>query len=236
MRNIFFAFALALLFFSASVFSQSPPINDDFQIWNDTSVVFPLLKSKDKKGKEFDRLTFSINGTLRLGRNASRLVDKRIGFGLSYRLNKYLTFAPDYLYRSGLSVRNINQYEHRVRFAVTPENKWKRFSLADRNQIEYRIRNSRDDTVFYRNRLRFDYPIKKNAKEIFDPFVSDEIFYDFSEKKLTRDQLFAGINKKFNKNFAAEFYYLFLRDRSSPKTINGIGINFKFKLSEFNFR
>jgi len=235
MKNIFFAFFLTSLFFSVSVFSQTVPINDDFQIWNETSIAFPILKAKDKKGKEFDRLTFLINGTLRFGRNASRPVDERIGFGLSYRFNKYLSFAPDYLYRAVQPYQGVSQFEHRVRFALTPENKWKRFSLVNRSQIEFRIRHFQKDSVRYKNRLRFDYPVKRNEKEVFTPFASNEIFYDFSVKKLSRDQFFAGIGKSFNSKFSAEFYYLFVKDRSFPKTVNGFGINFRFKSNLFLF-
>lgn len=222
---------LAIFLCSISAFSQIVPLESDIQIWNDTSVSFPLIKSKDKKGKEFEKLSFSINGTLRFGRNVSRPVDERIGVGFNYRINKYFSLAPDILYRATQPFKGRRDYESRVRFAVVLENKWKKFSLANRNQIEYRLRNSRQDTVRYRNRLRFDYPLLKAEKEFFTPFASDEIFYDFQTKAWTRNQLFVGIGKKFNNNFSTDIYYIFVKDRSFPKTINGIGINLKFKAS-----
>jgi len=233
MKNIFSVFTLIFLVFSASAASQIPTPSNDFQIWNEISVAFPIIKAKDKNNKEFDRLTFSLNGVLRFGDKISRLVDKRIGFGFGYRLNKYISFAPDYLYRGNKPSRGVKQYEHRLRFALALENKWRRFSLIDRNQIEYRIRHSRKDSVRYKNRLRFEYPLKKSKKEIFTPFVSNEPFYDFSEKKLTRNELFAGINKKFNNGFSADFYYLFVKDRGFPKIVNGVGINLRFKSNWF---
>jgi len=220
----------AIFLCSASAFSQTVPLDSDIQIWNDTSVSFPLIKSKDKKGKEFDRLSLSINGILRFGRNVSRPVDERIGVGFSYRINRYFSLTPDVFYRSAQPFKGRRDYESRFRFAVVLENKWKTFSLADRNQIEYRLRNSRQDTVRYRNRLRFDYPLIKAKKELFTPFVSDEIFYDFQARAWTRNQFFVGIGKKFNNNFSTEIYYLLAKDRSSPKTINGIGVSLKFKV------
>ena len=231
-----FGIIFAILFFSASSFPQTAPVEEDFQLWSDASITIPLLKAKDEKGKEFDRLTFSLIGTWRPGRNFSRVVDKRIDLSFTYRFNKHLTFTPDYLYRSSLSARNAKQYEHRVRFALTPEKKWERFGLSDRNQIEYRIRNSRDDTVFYRNRLRFDYFIKKNKKELFTPFISNEIHYDIPAKEFVRNQFFAGVSKKFSKTFATELYYIYINDDGFPKTIKGIGISLKFRLNEFKFR
>lgn len=224
------------MFFSVVSLSQTQPIEEDFQLWGDTSLTIPLLKSKDKKGKEFDRLTFSLIGTWRPGRNFSRVVDKRIDFSFTYRFNKHLTFTPDYLYRSSLSGRNVKQYEHRVRFALTPEKKWEKFGLSDRNQIEYRIRNSREDTVYYRNRLRFDYFIKKDKKTFLTPFISNEIHYDIPAKEWVRNQFFAGVNKNFNKNFATEIYYIYIKDDGFPKTIKGIGVSLKFRINEFKFK
>lgn len=215
---------------SASAFSQTVPINSDIQIWNDTSVSFALTKSKDKKGKEFERFSFSINSILRFGSNVSRPVDERIGVGFNYRINKYLSLAPDILYRAAQPLKGRRDYETRFRFAVVLENKWKNFAITDRNQIEYRLRNSRPDSVRYKNRLRFNYPLIKAKKEIFTPFVSDEPYYDFQVRAWTRNEFFVGGGKKFNNNFSSDIYYLFVKDRSFPKTINGIGVSLKFKV------
>lgn len=229
MKNIFFAVSLTTLFFSVSIFPQTAPSTNDFQIWHETSVVFPLVKARNKKDKEFDRLTFFLSGVLRFSSNSSGFFDERIDFGFSYRLNKYLSFTPEYLYRGIQLTHSNHQFEHQIRFAVAPENRWKKVALIDRNQIEYRIRHSRPDSVRYRNRLRFEYSILKNKKGFFTPFVSTEPFYDFSVKKFARNELFAGINKKFSKTFAADFFYLFVKDINSPKTINGFGINLRFR-------
>lgn len=228
-------FSILILFVLAFIlppdnFAQTVPIERDINIWSEASVTFPLIKSKYKDGKEFDRLTFSINGTLRFGRNVSRPTDERIGFGFTYRLNKNISFTPDYFYRGYQPFRGRNDFESRVRFAVTLENKWKNFSISDRNLIEYRIRNSRPNSFRYTNRLRFNYPILKNNKEVITPFVSTEPFYDFQINKWTRNQFFAGFSKKFNKNFAADFFYLLVNDRNNPKIINGFGVNLKFRI------
>lgn len=230
MKNLILPAFVFIFIFSTIVFAQTTTDNSDFQFWNETSVSIPLKKSTDKKGKEFERMAVSINGTLRFGRNVSRPVDERIGIGFSYRLNKYISFAPDALYRGSQPIKNRRDYESRFRFAVILENKWKYFSLNDRNQIEYRLRNSRQDSVRYKNRLRLNVPVIKNKKEIFAPFVSDEPYYDFQAHKFTRNELFAGIGKKINKNFSADIFYLFVKDVSLPKTINGIGLNLRFKV------
>jgi len=221
---------LAFFFLSTTTFSQTTPIRSDFQIWNDTSITIPLKKSTDGNGKAFDRLTFSVNGTLRFGRDASRPVDERIGVSFNYRLNKYVSLSPETLYRGYQPFKGSKSFESQLRFSVILNKNWKRFSLNDRNQIEYRLRNSAKNSVRYKNRLRLNVPINRNGKEIFTPFVSDEPYYDFQAKTWTRNELFAGFGKKFNKSFSADFFYLFVKDKGFPKTVNGIGVSFKFRI------
>ncbi|HMS40131.1 MAG TPA: DUF2490 domain-containing protein [Pyrinomonadaceae bacterium] len=223
--SLFFAFFV----FSLSNFAQSVP-REDVQIRSDASLTFPLIKKTDKDDKEFDRLTFTLTGNFRFFDNASRLGDKRIAASFIYCLNNNVSFIPEYFYRASQPVRGRREFENRVRFSAVFENKWKRFSISDRNMIEYRIRNSRPNSFRYRNRLRFNYPILKKQKEIITPFVSTEPFYDFSVEKFSHNELFAGFSKKFNKNLTAEFYYLLVNDRSNPKIVNGFGMSFKFRI------
>ncbi|HEX8247250.1 MAG TPA: DUF2490 domain-containing protein [Pyrinomonadaceae bacterium] len=218
-----------MIFGSISAAAQMPP-ESDFQFWNETQVAVPLVKSKDKNGKDFERVTLFLSETLRFGRNYTRFVDERIGFGFDFKINKYLTLTPSYLYRAAQPYRNRKEFENRFRFAASLENKWTKFSARDRNLIEYRMRNSRADSTRYRNKLQFNFPFHKNKKEIFAPFVADEIFYDFRDKAWTRNELTLGISRKFTPAFAADFFYLNQRNRGNVlKNINAFGINLKFK-------
>lgn len=226
-KLLFFSFFLLAANFSG--FAQTVP-EEDVNIRTDVGLVFPIIKSTDKEGKEFDRLTFTLTGTFRFYDNASRFADKRIGASFTYRLNKNVSFIPEYFYRANQPVRGTKEYESRVRFAAVFENKWKNVSISDRNMIEYRMRNARENSFRYRNRLRFNYEIQKKGKEIITPFVSTEPFYDFSIKKFSQNEFFAGFSKKFNQNVSADFYYILVNSRSNPKTINGFGVNFKFRI------
>lgn len=225
--KLFFLTAL----FSFAAFSQTAPPESDFQFWNETQLQIPLVKTKDNKGKEVEKITLFINGTLRVGENYKRFVDERIGFGFDFKINKYLTLTPSYLYRAEQPFGNRKAYESRFRFAGTLENKWSRFSLKDRNLVEYRMRNSRSDSVRYRNKLQINVPVVKNKKELFTPFIADEVFYDFQLKKWARNEVSAGISKKFTPNFSADFYYLYRRDSPAVwKNVHALGINLKFKI------
>lgn len=230
MKYLLFAFTAAAFFFSTNIYAQTVPIERDFNFWNEFSITVPLKKEKDKEGKTFDRWTFALNGSLRLGRNVSRPVDERIGFSFSYRVNKFVSLSPGYLHRGYQPYKGRNDLESRYSFAVNVGNKWKKFSLNNRSQLEYRARNSRQDSAFFKNQLRFNYPLIKNKKEILTLFISTEPYYEFREKKIVRNELFAGFNKTFNKHFNADFFYLLGNDRSNPKTVNGIGVNLKFRI------
>ncbi|HEX8736730.1 MAG TPA: DUF2490 domain-containing protein [Pyrinomonadaceae bacterium] len=219
-----------IIFGSLSAFSQTTPPESDFQFWNETQVAIPIVKSEDKNKKEFDRVSLFFSGTLRFGRNYTQFIDERIGFGFDFKVNKYLTLTPSYLYRAAQPYENRKEFESRFRFAATLENKWTRFSVRDRNLVEYRLRNSRADSVRYRNKLQFNFPVHKDKKEILAPFVADEIFYDFHEEAWTRNELTLGISKKFSPALTADFFYLYQRNRGNVlRVVNALGVNLKFK-------
>ncbi|CAN5200580.1 hypothetical protein BH20ACI1_BH20ACI1_21590 [soil metagenome] len=210
-----------IILIAISVKAQSAPERDT-QFWNETTVSIPIKNTGDK-------LSVFVSGTLRFGQNIRHFVDERIGAGFEYKFNKNISYSSSYLYRAGQPFKNRKEYEHRVRFDLSLENKWKNFSLKDRNRIDYRIRHSRSDSVRYRNRIQLKIPIKKNEKEIFTPFVTDEPFYEFSVKKFTRNEFAAGISKKFSKNFSADFYYMLQNNRgNSFKYVNIVGVNLKY--------
>nr|MBA2735589.1 DUF2490 domain-containing protein [Pyrinomonadaceae bacterium] len=140
------------------IYPQTAPPKDDLQFWSETTVLFPFIKRKNSTGKEVEEVSFFLNGNLRIGRNISRPVDERIGFGFEFYVNKFLTFTPSYFYRAGQPYKGRKEYEHRLRFDVSFAKKWSKFSLKDRNRVEYRIRNSRSDSVRYRNKIQLSIP------------------------------------------------------------------------------
>jgi hypothetical protein len=202
--------------------------NNDVQFWNETQLVFPILRKKDDTGRSFEKVIFFINGNLRFGGNISRFADERAGFGINYRHNEYLSFTPSYIYIARQSRPGQRAYESRVRFAVNLENKWKKLTLNDRNLVEYRFRIGTADSVQYRNKIKLGYSITRNDKEIIAPFVADEVFYDFREKAFTRNELSFGVTRKLYPNTSADFFYLWqVNESGTTKHVNAIGVNLK---------
>lgn len=227
-----FLFLLIITFSLLPGYSQVTPPRNDSQFWNETQFIIPLKIEKDAKGKEFDRISLFFNTTLRVGRNWQQLVDERFGFGFDFKINKFLTLSPSYLYRADQPYVGKSERESRIRIAATLEKKFSNFSLKNRNLIEYRdrYRNVANSTR-YRNKLTFSIPVTKDKKELFSPFVADEVYYDFSNKSWTRNEISLGISKKFSNIFSADFFYLYQRNRGNIlKNINVAGINLKFRL------
>lgn len=215
------------------IYSQAIPPRNDSQFWNENQIIIPLKIDKDAKGKEFDRITLNLTTTLRIGRNWQHLVDERIGFGFDFKINKYLTISPGYVYRADQPYVGKSERESRYRIAATFEKKFSKFSIKDKNLFEYRdrYRNVANSTR-YRNKLTLSFPILKDKKEIFSPFIADEPFYDFSAKAWTRNEISFGISKKFSSNISADFFYLFQRNRGNIlKNVNVFGTNFKFRIN-----
>lgn len=226
----FYLFAFVFLSFGLAD-AASAQASSDFQVWNETQLVFPILKTRDRDGKDVDRLSVITLGTLRLGQNRLYPVDARVGAGFDLRVNRYFYFSPTYVYRRGEALRDREEYEHRLRFDFTVGNKWKNFSIRDRSRIEYRIRNSRADSVRYRNKFTFAFPVKYKKKEIFSPFVADEWYYDFTAKEFSTNEIQTGITRKLNSNTSADFFFL-RRDFKSGqlRSLNAVGVNLKIRI------
>lgn len=223
------AVTLSVLFLTAGAVTTRA--QGDFQVWNETTLVFPVLSTKDKQGKKVDRLSLLTFGVLRLGQNRLHPVDARVGAGFDLRLNKYFNFTPTYLYRRGEAVRDRKEFEHRLRFDLTVGNKWKNFSIKDRSRFEYRVRNSRANSSRYRNKFTFAFPVRHNDKEVFSPFVAEEWYYDFTAKEFSTNEVSAGITRKLSKNTSADFYYVRRDFNSGPlRYLNGVGVNLKIRI------
>src|SRR5687767_6846677 len=165
------SFLIVILLFPSIVAAQSTVPETDFQVWNENTFSLPVIKSKDKDGKSFDRMSLLLITSLRFGQNRFALVDERIGGGFDLVLNKHFSFSPTYMYVGAQPGRGRKEFEHRLRFDLTYSHKFKRFSIKDRNRVEYRVRHSRADSVRYRNKFTLSVPVNRDGKELFTPFI-----------------------------------------------------------------
>src|SRR5258707_43185 len=83
----------------------------DFQIWNDTQIIFPLDRKKD--------WNFAIWIIDRYGNKVRTVTDARIGGLLSKKVNKHVTLAAGYLYHYGNTTFVQPKYDSRFIGQVT---------------------------------------------------------------------------------------------------------------------
>jgi hypothetical protein len=216
---------------TTAVSAQTSPPDTDFQVWHETTFILPVLKAKDAKGKEFDRLSLLFIGSLRLGQNRLAPVDERVGGGFDLVLNKHWNVTPTYLYIAGQPARGRKEFEHRLRFEASYNHKFKHFAIKDRNRVEYRVRNSRSDSVRYRNKFTLSVPWNRDGKEVITPYVADEPYYDFTANQWSRNDLSFGFTKKISDKLSGDFFYNWRHNRSgAPGDIHAVGFNLKVKL------
>jgi hypothetical protein len=215
------ALALFVLFILGGVVcAQTTPSHHDTQNWNDFFLTVPLSKQVD----------FVMQGTLRNGRNLHRPVDERLGIGFSFKLGKYLTVVPNYLYIGMQPFEGRRVFEDRLSVPATVRVPVGRFVFSDRNLFERRFRRPGISSTRYRNRLQVEHPIGP-PKQKLSLFVSDEVFYDWSFNAWVRNRAAVGLSKVVNKHLTLDLYYLRQNDSHSvPGDLHVIGSTWRFKL------
>ncbi len=218
------SFFALILFCPIVVRSQD---RGDIQFWNETVVTIPLMKSKNEEGNQFDRLTLQIIGNFRIGKNSIQGGDKRIGVGLEYRLNRFITLQPSYIYRAEDSSRRPTQYESRIRMAINLQKDWSAVRLRNRNMVDFRQRKARvEDPPFYRNRVQVIFPQKR-----FDPYLMNEVYYQVDSRRIARNRMFIGLNRRINKTLTTDTFYVWQHNRTGNiRTVHGFGVNLRIRI------
>lgn len=213
---------VALFCFTRTTFAQTPAPENDTQLWTDVQLQHWLNKKKT--------VDLIFTGTFRLGRNLSHPVDERAGLGFAFKLGKYLTFTPSYLYIATQPSVGRKGYENRLTADGTVKFNLGEYTFIDRNLVERRLRNSQADSTRYRNRLRIERPAKLSSKE-YRFFIADEVFYDWSVNEWVRNRFSVGANTVFKTRYTGELYYLRQNDgRSRPGDLHVIGTSLKIRL------
>jgi hypothetical protein len=217
------AFFLLMNYYTAA--GQSAPPRDDRQFWSEIQLIKSLVKDAD----------LVVIAGLRLGRDWQRPVDERLGAGVAFKVNRFLTIMPTYLYVDQQPYAGIRISEHRAVFNATGKFKVGKLTITDRNLIEWRLRHASPDFLVYRNRLQLDYPAGLGSFK-FNPFLADEAWYSTQPQPSGRagwyrNRISAGIIKRFSERFNAEFFYLYQHDGvSRPGNVHAVGTLFRFLL------
>lgn len=220
---------IVLIFLFAPVArAQSVPLPSKFQSWNEVDLILPAASGKDANGKKIDKLTATFLFIERIGRSNLDLLDNRAGATLDYRVSRHFSVLAASLYRKDELVKNVLRYETRLDFGATFSGTRHNFTLRDRNMFEHRFRGSRADLNLYRNRIQVNYSLKRNKKELFAPFVSEEGYYDLQSKAFITNEFFAGVSRRLSTRASIDIAYI--RSDIRPTNVNGLSLSLKIKL------
>ena len=196
------------------------PARKDAQVWTEVQLSVPLAQKID----------FVLIGVTRFGRNVSRPVNERIGGGVSFKLGKYVTFLPFYLHVASQPTKSSHSTEERITLEATIKFPVGRFTIGDRNRLEFHLHDPRPNFTQYRNRVQVEHPVKL-GKAKFAGFVADEVFYDSIARAWIRNRLYLGMSRQVNQHFTLDLYYVRQNDsHSHPGDIHAVGTTFRFHL------
>lgn len=191
----------------------------DFQYWNTESVTW----------KVYEDWKANLEEEFRFGGNAGTLYYQHSDIGITYSgLAKWIDLAVSF--REAFDIKKDRwKYEHQPNANATLKYELCGFEVSDRSKVEYRIREDEDDNWRYRNKFTVKSP--KFTQLELQPYIADEIFYDFNEGALNRNRLFAGVSLKLYKNFKGEIYYLWQSSKKNKDWIDCNVLGTKIKLS-----
>jgi len=205
-----------VIFVSAK--AQTPqPDDEDLQSWNDVQIAVPL-------NKKVDLLLLT---TIRFANDLALFSEARGGAGLNIKVNDAISVSPSYLYIESRTTAGPFRTEHRYNLRGTYKFPIKKFGLSHRSQYEYRVRNS-GNSWRYRPSLTFEKALPEKVIPKAKLFVTEEVFYDSSRHKFTRNRFSVGVSKALNDNLTLDVYYLRQSDGTAhPGDLNVIGTSWK---------
>jgi len=211
---------ILIVFCAAFAGAQATVDRDDNQSWNDVQLTAPMTR-------QFDVV---MTGTLRFGKNLTRVHETRIGIGFVFKPLKDLSFSPSYLYITSRNSSGRFRVENRLSVYGRYRLPIKSFGLSHRSLFEWRIRSPRSSWR-YRPSLTFEKDIPKKFIDGAKFYVTEEVFYDSILNKFSRNRFSVGITKTLNKKLSLDVYYMRQNDGFSiPGDLNVIGTAWKFKL------
>ncbi|MFH1458801.1 MAG: DUF2490 domain-containing protein [Candidatus Omnitrophota bacterium] len=194
--------------------------NRDFQYWNTESIDGEI--NKDVK--------ISFEEEFRFGDDAAYLYYRHSDLGISYSgLNDWLIFGINYRYV--MEKKNgVWEQENRPHLNATVKGKAFDSDLSNRARLEIRDKVGGANSYRYRNKFSIKSPWQMTNFAI-NPYIEDEIFYDFDDHALNRNRIYAGISSKIMDNLKAKIFYLLESTKSSNKWIDANVLGTQLQLS-----
>ncbi|NQT28499.1 MAG: DUF2490 domain-containing protein [Candidatus Omnitrophica bacterium] len=216
--SVFIGVFISAIVFCGNVYSFD---DGDYQYWNTENVSWKLG----------DYWKASLEQEFRFGDNASNLYYEHTDFGITWSgLTEWIDLGLNYRH---IFEEKSSKWREENRPHLNATVKWKLFSIdfSNRGRLEYRNREKAEDFWRYRNKFTVKTPFKFTKFKI-QPYVADEIFYDFDQETLNRNRFYAGITFKLLDNLKGNIFYLLERsENSSNKWVDYNVLGTKLKLA-----
>lgn len=175
--------------------------------------------------------------------------------GLDYKVCKYVKLSAEYSYihrhvmeritSKGNRIDSYWQPRHRAAFAVTGSYKWGQFTLSLRELYQYthhtggfyvgkvdaetgKVKSDEyietKDKHLLRSRLKGEYKIRKSG---FTPYLTAEIYNNFSGFAYEKSRFTIGTEYKFTKHHSVDIFYRYMLGDDNGSHVIGLGYQFK---------
>jgi len=207
---------VALLLVGLFGMNKSARAGNDWEYWNNYAIA----------GLIRDDLRFKVKTEFRYNDNAGNHYYSHYDVGLDWKIKDWFILGPYY--------RHVNEKKQRdwkveYRPHLNATFRWELFGLAfsDRNRLEYRIREDRS-FVRYRNKLTAN--LRSFTQFKIQPYVADELFYDFYADEFNKNRVYAGFDLDLIKRLKAGVYYILecRRKKGNWTKANVIGVGLKY--------
>ncbi len=191
--------------------------NSDVEMWNEVDVSGPLTSRATLTVPLVIRNSFSLPNPQLAG----------LGPVVDVGLTQNITVTGGYLF---VALPRIGPgfYVHVPLAAVTVRTRFHGVELADRSRAEGLV-GIPNDPIRYRNRLVIQLP---SHSEQWLAFLTDEVFYDFSQNLWSQNRFQAGIGRQISKQVRADVFYLNRNvHHTSPTTTHAIGVTLEVHLT-----
>ncbi len=192
----------------------------DWQIWNNAGIDLSLSNQWKLKIEE----------EVRYDLEAGSYYYNHADASLHFKLTKIFSISAGYRHIYEQS-NDIWKDERSPNFEGTFKWGWKKMSFEQKNRMEHRQRDGKPDSWRYNNKFTISSPLTVSTRCEWQPFLSDEISYDFKAQEWSRNRLSSGINVTFTKAFKASLYYMWQITKQNTEWIDLNVAVFKITIS-----
>lgn len=195
--------------------------NEGFQYWSAAKISLDI--NKDWK--------VAFEEEFRLGDDGGNLYRHHSDLGFLYDgLADWIDLGFNFRQVFEKDSKDKWKQENRPHLNITLKSKLLGLDIADRSRFEYRDREDKDDVWQYRNKVTIKLPLELTELKL-QPYLADEVFFNFDEEDFNRNRLYAGASFDVLKNMGASVYYMWQSSKSSGEwnDIHVLGVSLQFK-------